>query len=162
MASSVPLVVPAFKTLAASALPVGTQIVHSTILPIYQPGPGEVSGQASGMTLQITGVHFSADEFAELGPTYRHEEHYSLLCTLIAWVGVAQDDYAQLTQDVYAAYDDLLVAISNDFTLGLTTPIPRIAWPRQLDFTTGPDAFGRPAAIITFEIQVQARVPSLS
>lgn len=160
MASSVPLVLPAFKALAVSALPAGSQVVQSTVLPAYQPGPGEVVGELAGITLQILGAHFTLDSYAELGPNFKHEEHYSIPCELTAWAG--DPNYDQRTQDAYQAYNALMIAVANNPTLGLPDPKPRIAWTRQLDFTPSPDAFGRPAGIIRFEVQVQARVTSLT
>lgn len=162
MSSSVPAVIPAFVTLATNALPSGAQVWLGTVLPAnFQSGPGDVTGVTSGVTLQITGVHFLEDMFAELGPSYRHEEHYNIECTLCAWNG-GPPDFTQPMADVYAMYADLTVAVSNNPTLGLTTPKPRLAWPRQLDFSPAPDPFGRTAGTITFEVQVQARVESLT
>lgn len=160
MASSVPKVIPAFKALAASALPSGSQIVFATVLPRWQAKPGDVATIGSGATLQITGIHFTQDAPGELGPLYRHEEHYSILCSLCAWAG--DWDFDSRLQDAYTLYSDLSIAISSNPTLGLTTPKPRLAWPRQLDVSPGPDAFGRSGVTITFEVQVQARVESLT
>ena len=161
MSSSVPAVVAAFKSVATSACPAGTQIVNSTVLPAgYQAGPGEVATVNSGVTLQIKGVHFVVDQYAEMGPNYKHEEHYNILCTLCAWAG--DPNFDQRMVDVYTIYADLSIAVAQNMALGLPEPKPRIAWPRQLDFTPGPDPFGRPAGTISFQIEVQARVDSLS
>lgn len=163
MSSSVPAVLSAYKTVATNALPVGTQIVFSSVLPAaYQAGPGDVQSVGSGVTLQVPSVHFLQDAYAELGPNYKHEERYNIMSTLCTWVGMVPDDFSQLVQDVYTCYADLSIAINSALTLGLPDPKPRIAWPRQLDMVAGPDPFGRPAATITFELEVQARVESLS
>lgn len=149
--------------LAQTNLPAGAQIWLGSVLPVYQATPGTVATVNSGVTLQITGVRFDSDAYAELGPTYRHEEHYNLACSLCAWSGDGSaTGYAKTLQDVYAMYADLSIAISSNPTLGLTTPAPRLAWPRQLDLKIGPDPFGRPSSCIDFEVQVQARVTSLS
>lgn len=161
MSTSVPLVLNALVSTATTALPAGSQIVLATVMPAgYMAGPGEVTGVTSGVTLEITGVRFLMDQYAELGPNYKHEEHYNIACSLIAWAG--DPNFTQRMLDVYTCYADLQVAISQNMVLGLTDPVPRIAWPRQLSFTPGPDAFGRPAGTIDFEIEVQARVNSLS
>lgn len=163
MSTSVPAVIPAFMTLATNALPSGAQVWLGTVLPAnFQPGPGDVTGVTSGVTLQITGVHFLEDGFAEMGPSYRHEERYNIECSLCAWNGGPPEGFAQCMTDAYAMYADLSIALANNPTLGLTTPKPRLAWPRQLDFSPSPDAFGRIAGTITFEVQVQARVEAFS
>ena len=129
-------------------------------MPVSQAPPGSVTGISSGITLLITGIHFLEDAFAELGPTYRHEEHYNIEASLIAWAGDINFD--QRTADAYAVYADLTVAIANNPTLDLPTPAPRLAWPRQLDYIPAPTAFGQSSATISFEVEVQARVPSLT
>lgn len=160
MSSSVPAVVPAFISLAKTAFPAGAQVWFGTVMPVNQSGPGNVSGVASGITLQIPGIHFNEDEFAELGPSYRHEEHYNIEGLLTAWSG--GQDYAQLLQDVYTEYANLTIALANNPTLGLNNPVPRLAWPRQLGVNPTPDAQGFASVQIQFEVEVQARVTSLT
>lgn len=160
MSSSVPAVIPAFKALAISALPAGSQVWLGTTLPVNQAPPGSVTGISSGITLLITGIHFLEDEFAELGPMFRHEEHYNIEASLMAWAG--DNNFDARTADAYAVYADLTVAISNNPTLNLPTPAPRLAWPRQLDYMPAPTAFGQSTATISFEVEVQARVTSLT
>lgn len=161
MSSSIPTVIQAFQSLATSALPTGAQIVMATVLPAaYQPGPGGVATVSSGVTLQIMGVHVLRDEFAVVGPPYTHEEDYSIMCSLSAWAG--DPDFKQRMIDVYSMYADLTIALANNPTLGLTTPAPRIAWPRQLDFSPAPDPFGRPAGTISFEVSVESRIQSFT
>src|SRR5579859_2819506 len=158
MSSSVPVVLPAFKTLVTSALPVGSTIWTGAVMPVAQAGPGDVTGIASGVILQIISVHFDADQFAESGPTYKHEEHYNIQCSLCAWAG--DDNYDQRVQDVYTAYADLSIAIGASPRLGLGADQIRLAWPRQLSLSITPDALWRSSACIDFEVQVQARVAS--
>jgi hypothetical protein len=167
MSSSVPFAVPAFKTLATGALPLGSQIATGSVLPAFQANTGNVNAIGSAITLQIEGVHFNEDEFAELGPTYRHEEHYNIQCCLYAWAGDA--DYDQRLQDAYLAYDPLSVAVANAPELNLSNNGTfaggswfRLAWTRQLDLTLVPSAQGFSTAQLTFEVQCQARVASLS
>lgn len=167
MSSSVPVVLPAFKALATTALPAGSQVWTGSVMPVQQPGPGDVTGIASGAWLQIKGIHFDADQFAEMGPTYKHEEHYNIECELCVWRGGGNYDtsvdFDQCVQDVYAVYADLTIALGNQIRLNQTDPnVPRLAWPRQLSLVIAPDALGRPSACIDFEVQVQARVTSQS
>lgn len=162
MSSSVPAAIPAFIDLATSALPQGTLVWLGTVMPVNQPGPYTVEGINAGVSLQITGVSFDEDAFAELGPNYKHEEHYNITCCLCAWAG--DQDYAQRTQDVYAAYKDLSSAVGTSPTLNIPANQGtfRLAWTRQLSFTPCPDAFGRSSGVIEFEVSCQARVTSLS
>lgn len=163
MSSSVPAVIPAFISLAQSALTTGAQVWFGSVMSVQQSGPGNVAQVGSGITLQIPAIHFDEDEFVVLGPSYPHEEHYNIQGMLTAWSnGVNEGVYAQLLQDAYLEYGKLTVAIGNNPTLGLTTPIPRLSMPRQLGVNPTPDARGFPTVQIQFEIQVQARVPSLT
>lgn len=160
MSSSVPAVIPAFMSVAKGAMSAGAQVWLSNVMPVQQPGPGTVSDVGSGITLQIHAVHFDEDEPGELGPSYRHEEHYNIQCLLTAWSG--GQNFPQLLQDVYTEYDKLSVAVANNPTLGLPTPAPRLVWMRQLGLNIGPDARGFAKCEIQFEAQVQARVTSLT
>lgn len=167
MSSSVPYSLPAFQAIAQSALRSGAYIWLGTVIGPYDSSPGDVTGVTSGITLQIAGVRFNADEFAELGPTYRHEEHYVINCTLWSWAG-GTPDYAALIQDAGACYADLSIAVANAPQLEIgqngigTFGNFRLAWTRQLNWTPTPDPFGRAAVQIDFEVQCQARVNSLS
>lgn len=163
MSSSVPAVIPAFISLAQSALTAGAQVWFGSVTPVYQPTSGSVSSVTSGITLQISSVHFDEDTFGEMGPLYRHEEHYNIVGCVIAWGnGPPETINAILLQDAYTEYDNLSVAVSNNPTLGLPTPAPRLAAPRQLGVAPTPAANGMPMVQIEFEIQVQARVNSLT
>lgn len=162
MASSVPAVIPAFKTLAAAALPAGSEIWLGAVLPVYQVGPGAVSGVATGIICQLSGIRFDEDAYAELGPSYRHEEHYNISGCLISWSGGTTGTFDQCLQDAYTCYEALAVAVANNPTLGLPTPAPRLVWMRQLSVIIAPDSGGFAQAQIEWEAQVQARVTSLT
>jgi len=146
MSSSVPLAVPAFVALATTALPTGFQIKEGSIFSPY------IAPQA----LLITGIHFTDDTYAELGPTYRHEEHYNIECALSASQGV--DDQASLLQTVYALYKPLAVTVASHPDLTSTV---RLGWCRQLDYAMGYDSKGLAVGTLTFEVECQARVDSL-
>src|SRR5215469_12663749 len=150
MASSVPLAVPAFMTLCQNALPTGFVVQLGTIFGPYVPQ----------QALLITGVHFTKDEYAELGPTYRHEENYNIACELIYSEGDANQPVA--IQSVYALYQDISVAIANNPALPnppSTTGTVRLGWCRQLDYSPSFDATkGWTTGTLSFEVECQARV----
>lgn len=162
MSHSVPLVIPALESLAISALPQGTQWWLGEVLPPFQAGPGQVENESTGIIVQIKTIHFEEDAYAELGPNFKHEEHYSIEGCVVSWSGGTWGTFDQCLQDAYTAYSMLTKAIGNNPTLGLTGIIPRIAWPRQRSVLLGPDFKGFAQAQIEFEIYVEARVPSLT
>ena len=147
MSASAPSVVPAFISLVQGALPANFQVRFGTVF-----GPF-VAPQA----LLITGLHFTEDEYAELGPTYRHEEHYNIECALCSSAG-NDDSFGRFTE-VYALYEDISVAVANNPTLSSTA---RLGWCRQLDYTPTYDPKGMSVGMLSFEVQVQVRVTSLS
>ena len=147
MSASAPTVVPAFIAICQAALPANFQVRFGTVFGPY------VAPQA----LQITGLHFTEDEYAELGPTYRHEEHYNIECALSSSAG--DDDESSRFQEVYALYEAVSVAIANNPSLSSTA---RLGWCRQLDYSPTYDPKGMSVGVLTFEVQVQVRVTSLS
>lgn len=154
MASSVPLAVPAFISLCQGALPASFTVKLGTIFGPYVPP----------QALLITGVHFTEDAYAELGPSYRHEEHYNIACALTVSQG-GPDDEPDLMQSVYALYEDVSVAVANNPTLPTpqnTTGTVRLGWCRQLDYEPTYDAVkAMMQGVLTFEVECQARVTSL-
>lgn len=147
MSSSVATAIPAFITICQNALPAGFQVALGQIFTPY----------VSPQTLLITGIHFTEDEYAELGPTYRHEEHYNIECSLCSTAG--DNDQSTRLQEVYALYKDIQVAVANNPTLNSNV---RLGWCRQLDYTPTYDAKGFSVGQLSFEVQVQARVTSLT
>jgi hypothetical protein len=146
MSASAPVVVPAFIAIAQAALPASFQVRFGTVFGPY------IAPQA----LQITGIHFTEDMYAELGPRYQHEEHYNIECALSSTSG--NDDESSRFQEVYALYKDLQVAIANNPTISNTA---RLGWCRQLDYSPTFDPTGVSVGLLTFEVQVEARVDSL-
>lgn len=146
MSSSVPNAIPAFTSIAQAALPAGFQVTLGTVFGPY----------VSPQTLLITGVHFNEDEYAELGPRYQHEEHYTVACSLCSTAG--DNDQPTRLQEVYALYKDILVAVANNPTLNSNV---RLAWCRQLNYSPANDARGWSVGQLDFEVEVQARVDSL-
>lgn len=148
MSSSVPQAVPAFVAICQAALPAGFQVKEGSIFgPYIAPG-----------ALLITGLHFTQDAYAELGPTYRHEEHYNIMCALCTTQG--NDNQGSVLATLYGFYSDISVAVANNPNLSNTV---RLGWCRQLDYSMGYDASkGWTIGTLTFEVEVQARVNSLT
>jgi hypothetical protein len=146
VSSSLPNALPAFVSIATAALPTGFQIKEGAIFGPY------IAPQA----LLITGIHFTQDAYAELGPSYKHEEHYSIQCALCS--AQAPDDQASRLLEVYSSYSLISVAVANNPTLNGTI---RLAWTRQLDYSMGYDPKFS-VGTLTFEVQCQARVTSLT
>lgn len=147
MSSSVPTSIPAFIAIAQAALPEGFQIRQGAVF-----GPF-----IAAQSLQITGIRFTKDQHAELGPNYKHEEEYNILCSLVGTAG--NDDTASRIQEVAALYADLSVAIANQPTLSGTV---RTAWTTQTGYKLSPTSQGWSAAQVDFQVIVTARVPSES
>lgn len=146
MSSSVPTALPAFQAIVAAALPAGFNVQLGTNFSPY----------ITPQTLLITGIQFTEDQYAELGPRYQHEEHYNIECALASSAG--DNDQATRLQEVYTLYKDISVAVANNPRLSNTV---RLGWCRQLDYTPGYDPKGMSVGQLTFEVQVQARVDSL-
>jgi hypothetical protein len=143
VSSSVPLAVPAFKDIATAALPGGTYVWTGK----------QLSRFISPVNLQICQVQFHEDAYAELGPSFRHEEHYDIICELKVFYG--DGDFDQRLQDAYAYYALITSAVFNNPTLNSTV---RLAWTRQEQFTPEADAFGKTMGCLDFAVECQARV----
>lgn len=147
MSASLPSSIPALVTIAQGALPTNFQVALSKVPPVYVPS----------QSLLITGVRFSKDAYAELGPTYRHEEQYTVSCSLFSSAG-GSDALARL-QEVYSLYTAIQEAIANNPTLNATV---RLAWPKQQAFTPGADANGLDVGQLDFQVYCEVRVTSLN
>jgi hypothetical protein len=148
MSSSVPAAVPAFIAICQAALPTGFLVKEGSVFGPY----------AAQQALLVTGLHFTQDSYAELGPNYKHEEHYNIQCALSVVQG--NDDQASVLTTVYSFYNPITVAVANNLDLNHTT---RLGWCRQLDYQMGYDAVkGWTIGTLRFEVEVQARVTSLS
>jgi hypothetical protein len=147
VSASVPIAVPAFVSIAQTALGSSFQIREGQIYNTF----------VAPQSLLITGIHFTQDEYSELGPEYRHEEHYSILCSLFSSAG--DDAQDERLQETYALYASLSVAIANNPDLNKTV---RLAWCRQLDYMPTTDGKGLPVGQLNFEVNVQVRVTSLT
>jgi hypothetical protein len=145
-------------TLAAAALPSTAMVWLGATPPTF----------VAPVILLITDVHFTLDNYAEMAPTYKHEEHYNIECCLFnLWPGPPTADNAtQLTAmtNTYSLYDSVTVAVATNPTLGLNygTTGFRLAWCRQTDYAPYYDTNGKAFGKLEFTVECQARVPSLS
>lgn len=147
MSSSVPNAVPALLSICQAALPSGFQVREGTVMGTY----------VAPQTLQVTGVRFTMDTWATLGPDYPHEEHYNITCLLCSSAG--GDDQPSRMAEVYGLYADVSVAIANNPTLNNTV---RVAGTRQLSYSPGASANNLSVGTLSFQVEVQARVQSLT
>jgi hypothetical protein len=147
VSASAPTAVPAFVSIAQAALGTDFQIREGQAYGAY----------IAPQSLLITGLHFTQDQPAELGPDYMHEEHYSILCSLYSAAG--NDAQDERLQETYGLYATLSIAIANNPDLNHTV---RLAWCRQLDYLPTTDGKGLPVGQLNFEVNVQARVTSLT
>lgn len=148
MSSSIPNSVPAFISIAAAALPANFNVQFGTTFNPY----------VSPQSLLITGVRITKDAYAELGPTYRHEEHYNIQATLCSTGGDPNSQGERLSE-VYSLYDDISVAVASNPNLNNTV---RLAWCRQLGYAPTFDAKGLAVGTLDFEVYCEQRVTSLS
>lgn len=147
MTASAPLAVPAFVSIAQTALGPNFQIREGQIYNVF----------VAPQSLLITGIHFTEDKPAALGPDYPHEEHYSILCSLYSSAG--NDAQDQRLQETYALYASLSIAVATNPDLNKTV---RTAWCRQLDYLPTTDGKGMPVGQLNFEVNITARVQSQS
>jgi len=151
MASSIPGAVQALITmmdpLQGGVLPAGTQVWFGLPLSRY----------IAPVTLQITSVRIEQDDIVVLGPSYRHEEVYSIECILTECFG--DGNHLQRFLDVFTTYNTIETTIANNPTLNQNV---RVAIPEKTGYSPTADQKGLPVGTLTFEIRCEQRVNSLS
>lgn len=148
MTATAQTVLPEFIDVLADALPADFQVRFAAQFGVYE----------DNQALLITGIHFTEDQYAELGPRYQHEEHYNLQCKLISAAG--NDDHDSRFQEVYGFYATIQETLANNPSLNQTC---RLAWARQLDYSALSDPTkGWSIGELSFEVQIQARANSLN
>jgi hypothetical protein len=145
--SSIPGALAGALALAASTLPPDSTVYYGNELPAY----------SAPLTFQITEI--SGDQkVAELGPQYRREEVFALICTLVYYSGGAPDFPTQL-DTLMANFVLLSLAIGNNPTLGGAV---RFAEVGNFHITSEIDRNGQGASTLDFSIRCQQRVTSLT
>lgn len=108
------------------------------------------------ITLQILSVE--GDQVpAELGPTYKREETYSIMCDLVSFAG--DQLYVNRLSEVMTSFALITVAIANNPTLNSAV---RFAEVGDFVFTAHADNKGMSLGSLTFAIRCSQRISSLS
>lgn len=147
MASSIPGAIEQFIVVATAALPSTFQVREGSI---YGPNIGQQS-------VLIGDVTVTMDTWAELGPNYRHEEHFDIQCVLSSAAG--NDDAPSRLNETYSLYNDISVAVANNPTLNNAV---RVSYCRQLKYSPLPTSQGWSMGTLNFEVCCEQRVTSLS
>lgn len=159
MSSSVKPAVNGLMTLMTAVLPVTTTVAvaRSNALFVY----------TAPLTFLITNVMGDAN-WAELGPSYRIEEQYSIHCELTSYMGGNQD-FLDRWDEVLDAWSIATVAIANDPHL---TGIPnngeavngpvRVARYSGYNLTSDADPKGNSIGCLEFAVDCKQRVTSLT
>lgn len=152
MATSFPLAVTNFLSIATAALP-ATSATTNVVIKF-----GSIIGVNPGMQwLLVKGCRYTEDTWGELGPTYRHEEHYYLACEIGSSAG--SDDEATRMTEVQGLYNDVAIAVANNPTLNGAV---RVSECRQLSYSPSYTPQGFSQGCIEFELYCEQRVNSLT
>ncbi|ERR1700760_4111584 len=146
--SAIPGALTQFMAVAEGALPSGTTVWWGKELGTY----------STPLTLQITEI-VGDQEPAELGPQFRREEKFSLVCTLSAYQGgpVDQANAACLTE-VMNNFALIHSAVANNPTLNQAVRFAQVG-----NFAINPDtdANGVTAVSLDFQLRCEQRIRSL-
>ena len=148
MSSSIPGTMTYFLQLMRTTLPTSppTTIHFGKELSVYQ----------APLTFQCIGWHGNQVP-AELGPSFRREEHFSIMCILSSLGG--DQNWETRQTEVMNAFQLITVAIANDGTLGGNV---RYAEPGNFMFTPEPTKQGRSLGSLAFDIRCSQRIASLT
>jgi hypothetical protein len=110
----------------------------------------------AAITLQVLAI-VGDQTPAELGPNYRREETYSIMCELTAYAG--DEDYTARLSEAMTAFGLVEVAVANDADLGGNV---RFAECGNFTFTPDSNAPGKCIGQLAFDVRCSARVNSLT
>lgn len=157
MATSIGPAVNNFIGIATAAIP--TALSEGATQVVF----GELSEYIAPVTLQITEVTGNA-EVAELGPNFRREETYSIVCEITIFAG--DQNYIQRFNDAIAVYNTLVVAVARNpwlSTSGLNDSTAAVRYAEIGDYSmvphSGPN--GQSVCSIEFHVRCSQRVDSL-
>lgn len=113
-------------------------------------------------TIEINGVEPADQEPAELGPTYRREEVYSVKCKITVFNGEGANgstDFLTSMDNCWNVWIALEIAVANDPTLGGNV---RFAEFGEMVYEPTTAANGAAMGTLLWVVRCQARVTSLS
>jgi hypothetical protein len=156
MSSSVPAAVDGLMKLMTAVLPETTTVaIGKSGLQVYQ----------APLTFLVINVLGDGTP-GEMGPSYRIEERYSIMCELTSYAG--DTNFLQRWTEVLDAWATVTVAIANDPHLTGTPNSPNVNGPvRYAKYTNyslqaDADPKGQSIGCLQFAVDCQQRVTSLT
>lgn len=146
--SAIPGALVQAMAIASATFPANTTVYYGEELPTY----------SAPLTFQITEIT-GDQQFAELGPGYRREEVFSLVCTLSFFQGGVIPDFAVQLESLMDNFVLLSRAIANNPTLNGAVRLSEVG---NFHISSATDQQGQGASTIDFSIRCQQRVTSLT
>lgn len=145
--SAIPGALAQFMVIVKAALPAGSTVWFGK----------ELSTYTAPVTLQITEI--TGDQnWGEIGPQYRREETFSLVCSLFCYQG-GEPDFPSVLSNVMTNFALVSKAVANNAKLNGTV---RVAQVGNFLVTPTTDANGLSAVTLDFSVRCEARINSLS
>jgi hypothetical protein len=145
--SAIPGALAELMVVATGALPAYTTVWFGEELPTY----------TSPLTLQITEI--TGDQVpAEIGPQYRREETFNLVCSLSTYQG-GPPDFPAILNTLMTQFIILSRAVANNPSLNGAI---RFAQVGNFIITPASDPNGQSAVTLDFSVRCEARVTSLA
>lgn len=124
---------------------------------------GELSKYEAPVILRILEVTGDAD-VAELGPNFRREETYSIVCEIDTWAG--DQDYVTRFNDAMTIYNAVTVAVATNpwlSTSGLNDSSAAVRFAEVGNYSIVPHAtpIGQSVCSVQFHVRCSQRVDSL-
>jgi hypothetical protein len=159
--SAIPGALANFLTIAAAALPEETSVYYGSAIPYTAP-----------YTLQITEISGN-QEPATIGPWFRREETFALICSLSYYQGGTGDPqgsngFELCLANVMTYFSTLALAVSQNPQLDCTDlssglgPAVRFAEVGNFHLEPETDANGMVAVTLDFQVRCSQRIRTLS
>lgn len=146
---------------SGTAIPAATQALVSILTTafasqanvqvIFGPEPPLYVAPVTVLVSEVTGNQ----KPAELGPDYRREESFNIVCSVTTFSG--DQDYAQRMTDAFNIFTQITPLIGNNPTLDPTGPggtTPTVRWAQVGNFSGSPDMTAKGQSIYTLDFQV--------
>lgn len=124
---------------------------------------GDIPKYVAPVTLQI--IEVTGDQQpGEMGPSYRREETYSIVCEIVVWAG--DQDYVQRFDDCMLIFNKVAIAIGNNpwlSTSGINDSTAAVRYAEVGNMSIIPHATpeGKSLCSLQFHIRCSQRVDSL-